>query len=181
MQCWRSPGGRARAAAELIAHCRSALFLFFFTHRVRLHSTLSRSQGEGSQVWRIARGRSRTPRQQSRYESTCFALQTGTLRTKDALSEIYCGVWCQRGFLKHLCFCCFKKHLVLHICGYAFNTNGARPKFWFIIDDTTPEERHNLNQKHHLTHSAFTIWAALLMTRPKNRAGCVLPGKNWNL
>ena len=79
VQCWRSPGGRARAAAELIAHCRSALFLFFFTHRVRLHSTLGRSQGEGSQVWRIARGRSRTPRQQSRYESTCFALQTGAL------------------------------------------------------------------------------------------------------
>ena len=79
VQCWRSPRGRARAAAELIAHCRSALFLFFFTHRVRLHSTQRRSQGEGSQVWRIARGRSRTPRQQSRYESTCFALQTGAL------------------------------------------------------------------------------------------------------
>ena len=65
-----------RCRVDLIAHCRSALFLFFFTHRVRLHSTLGRSQGEGSQVWRIARGRSRTPRQQSRYESTCFALET---------------------------------------------------------------------------------------------------------
>ena len=152
VQCWRSPRGRARAAAELITHCRSALFLFFFTHRVRLHSTLGRSQGEGSQVWReVGAGHQGRSRDMKALALLC------TLRTKDALSEIFCGVWCQRGFLKHRCLCCLKKPLVLHICGYAFNTNGARPKFWFIIDDTTPEERHNLNQKHHLTHSGGFI------------------------
>ena len=133
MQCWRSPGGRARAAAELIAHCRSALFLFFFTHRVGLHSTLGRSQGEGSQVWRIARGRSRTPRQQSRYESTCFALETRALYAQETLSEIDCGVWCQRGFLKHLCFCCFKKPLVLQYADMHLTLMVPVPSFGSLL------------------------------------------------
>ena len=74
VQCWRSPRGRARAAAELIAHCRSAPFLFFFTHRVSLHSTLGRSQGEGSQVWRIARGRSIAGHQGSSRDMKALAL-----------------------------------------------------------------------------------------------------------
>ena len=193
MQCWRSPQDEHVPLQSWLhivdplsscssSHTEWGSTLHNVDHKVRFHSTLGRSQGERNQVWQIARGRSRTPRQQSRYESTCFALETRALYAQETLSEIDCGVWCQRGFLKHLCFCCFKKPLPsTAVCGYAFNANCASPKFWFIIDGTAPEERHNLNQKHHLTHSAFTIWAALLMTRPKNRAGCVLPGKNWNL
>ena len=100
---------------------------------------------------------------------------------QETLSEIVLQRLVPERLFKTSLFLLFQEASSTAVCGYAFNANGASPKFWFIIDGTAPEERHNLNQKHHLTHSAFTIWAALLMTRPKNRAGCVLPGKNWNL
>ena len=44
---------------------------------------------------------------------------------------------------------------------------GALPNFGFIIDGSVAEERHNLNQEHHLAHTATPILASLLMIHQK--------------
>ena len=44
---------------------------------------------------------------------------------------------------------------------------GAHPNFGFIIDGSVAEERHNLNQEHHLAHTATPILASLLMIHQK--------------
>ena len=49
------------------------------------------------------------------------------------------------------------------VCG------GVRvPNFRFIIDGWVVGERHNLNQEHHLAHTATPILASLLITRQKH-------------
>ena len=44
-------------------------------------------------------------------------------------------------------------------------TGAPHPNFGFIIDGCNVEERHNLNQEHHLAHTATPILASLLMIR----------------
>ena len=61
------------------------------------------------------------------------------------------------------------------VCG------GVRvPNFRFIIDGWVVGERHNLNQEHHLAHTATPILASLLITRQKHTRERQKKSKIWH-
>ena len=57
---------------------------------------------------------------------------------------------------------------------------GAHPNFGFIIDGCVAQERHNLNQEHHLAHTATPILASLLITRQKHTRERQKKSKIWH-